>query len=74
MIDGNDIRPAEAAMSQSAICRDPALHHMHFCKLKKQGLGTEIAARTTAPTFVCHNCGARADHEADLCNPSPLPK
>ena len=61
-------------MPETAVCRDPALHHMHFCKLKKRGLDEEIAARTTAPAFVCHNCGARADRANDLCNASPLPK
>jgi hypothetical protein len=61
-------------MSEPTVCRDPTLHHMHFCKLKKQGLGEEIVARTTAPAFVCHNCGARADRDSDLCNASPLPK
>lgn len=61
-------------MPASAICRDPALHDMHLCKLKKKGLTEELAARTTAPAFVCHNCGARADRENDVCNPSPLPK
>jgi hypothetical protein len=47
---------------------------VHFCKLKKQGLGAELAARSQAPAYVCHNCGARADRESDLCNASPLPK
>ena len=60
-------------MAEADICRNPELHHVHFCKLKKQGLTGEMAARTTAPAFVCHNCGNRADHEGDLCNPSPLP-
>ena len=61
-------------MSEPAVCRDPGLHHMHFCKLKKRGMDEEIAARTMAPAFVCHNCGARADRDSDLCNASPLPK
>ena len=60
-------------MSYPSVCRDPALHHVHFCKLKKLGLGAELAARSQAPAYVCHNCGARADFEADLCNASPLP-
>ncbi|TLM66312.1 MAG: hypothetical protein FDZ69_06640 [Deltaproteobacteria bacterium] len=61
-------------MSGSTICRDPALHDLHFCKLKKKGLYDELAARSRAPAFVCHNCGARADREDDVCNASPLPK
>lgn len=61
-------------MSDSSICRDPALHDLHFCKLNKKGLCDEMAARSKAPAFVCHNCGARADRETDLCNPSPLPR
>ena len=61
-------------MAESTVCRDPALHEMHYCKLKKRGLAGELAARTTAPAFVCHNCGARTDRENDVCNPSPLPK
>ncbi len=61
-------------MSASNLCRDPSLHHLHFCKLKKKGLAEEMAARTRAPAFVCHNCGARADHEEDVCNPSTLPQ
>jgi hypothetical protein len=59
-------------MPDSFVCRDPALHHMHFCKLKKQGLSAEVAARSQSPAYVCHNCGARADREDDLCNASPL--
>jgi len=61
-------------MSVSSICSDPARHHLHFCKLNKKGLHEEIAARSQAPAYVCHNCGARADREADLCNASPLTK
>lgn len=61
-------------MSDKPICRDPALHDMHFCKLRKKGLTQEMAARTTAPAFVCHNCGVRVDHAGDVCNPSPLSK
>ena len=61
-------------MSESPLCRDLSLHHLHFCALKKQGLSGEIAARTSAPAYVCHNCGARADRGSDLCNASPLPK
>ena len=61
-------------MSEPTICRDPALHHLHFCKLKKKGMTAEMTARTASPAFVCHNCGARTDHEGDVCNPSPLPE
>ena len=61
-------------MSTPHVCRDPALHDVHFCKLKKKGLYDEMAARSRRPAFVCHNCGARADLEGDLCNASPLPK
>ncbi len=61
-------------MSDSTVCRDPSLHDLHFCKLKKKGLTEEMAARTRAPAFVCHNCGARTDHASDVCNPSSLPK
>mgnify|MGYP001226950679 CR=1 FL=1 len=61
-------------MADTSICRDPELHELHFCKLKKKGLTEEIAARTRAPDFICHNCGARADREDDLCNASPLPR
>ena len=61
-------------MPDTPVCRDPAMHPVHFCKLKKQGMTGEIAARSQAPAFVCHNCGARADRESDLCNASPLPK
>ncbi|MCM2264401.1 MAG: hypothetical protein NDI73_04320 [Desulfuromonadales bacterium] len=60
-------------MPDLPICRDPELHDLHFCKLKKKGLYDEMAARSRTPTCVCHNCGARADREDDLCNPSPLP-
>jgi hypothetical protein len=61
-------------MPASSVCRDPVLHHLHFCNLKKKGLTEEIAARSQAPAYVCHNCGARADREGDLCNASPLLK
>jgi hypothetical protein len=61
-------------MTETSLCRDPALHQVHFCKLKKKGLQDEMAARSRAPAYVCHNCGARADSEGDLCNASPLPK
>jgi hypothetical protein len=40
--------------------------------IKKKGLSEEIAARSQAPAYVCHNCGARADREDDLCNASRL--
>ena len=59
-------------MSASSVCRDPALHRLHFCMIKKKGLSEEIAARSQAPAYVCHNCGARADREDDLCNASRL--
>ena len=61
-------------MSDTSICRDPTLHKTHSCTLKKKGLTGELAARSQAPAYICHNCGARADHEGDLCNASPLPK
>lgn len=60
-------------MSKTDVCRDPLLHDVHFCALKKKGLGDEMAVRSRRPAFVCHNCGARADREGDLCNPSPIP-
>ena len=61
-------------MPETPACRDPELHEMHFCALKKKGLAEELAARCRTPAYVCHNCGARADREDDLCNASPLPK
>jgi hypothetical protein len=72
MITGKVISSGEVTMSEP-VCHDPALHALHFCKLKKKGLFEEMAARSKTPVFVCHNCGARADRESDLCNASPLP-
>jgi hypothetical protein len=73
MIVAKAISLGEVTMSDKPVCHDPALHDLHFCKLKKKGLLEEMASRSRNPVFVCHNCGARADREDDLCNASLLP-
>lgn len=55
-------------------CQDRAGHQLHLCQLKQRGLSQEIALRSNAASFVCHNCSAVANRAEDLCNPSPLPK
>ena len=55
-------------------CADPTSHHLHLCQLKKQGLTEEIAARTSDPGYICHNCNFTANRAEDLCNCSPLLK
>ena len=60
-------------MSDKAVeCKFPARHNRHICELKKEGLREELAARTDAPGFLCHNCNASANQADDLCNPSPF--
>ena len=53
-------------------CNDAAAHPVHLCQLAKKGLKDEIARRSSAPAYICHNCNASADRSEDLCNPSPL--
>jgi hypothetical protein len=55
-------------------CRHQSEHQAHLCQLKKKGLTREIAARTNAPGYICHNCNAAANRAEDLCNPSPFIK
>ena len=55
-------------------CTHPSGHHLHICELKKAGSREEIAARTDAPGYLCHNCNASANQGEDLCNPSPFIK
>lgn len=55
-------------------CQDQAGHTLHLCQLKKKGLADEIAARTSDPAFICHNCNGAANRSEDLCNPSPFPR
>jgi hypothetical protein len=58
--------------SAKADCKDQAGHHLHLCQLKKRGLGEAVSDRTDQPGYICHNCGAVANHAKDLCNSSPI--
>ena len=55
-------------------CTNPQQHHLHICELKKKGLNEEVAARSSSPGFICHNCNATANRAEDLCNCSPFLK
>ncbi len=55
-------------------CKNRTGHQQHICQLLSQGLQKEVAARTTHPEFICHNCNAEADRAEYLCNSSALAK
>ena len=57
-----------------AACSNPATHSLHICQLKKKGLSEEVAARSSDPVYICHNCNATANRAEDLCNCSPFVK
>lgn len=59
-------------MSEPAGCTNREQHDLHICQLRKQGRREELAARTGAPGYICHNCNAAANRAEDLCNPSPF--
>ncbi|MBW2452214.1 MAG: hypothetical protein JRF07_07675 [Deltaproteobacteria bacterium] len=58
----------------NSVCQDADHHDLHICQLSRKGLREEIARRTNAPEFLCHNCNVSANREEDLCNPSRLSK
>ncbi len=53
-------------------CSRPEGHREHLCLLMEKGLSEEVRQRTSHPTFVCGNCGARANEKEDLCHPLSL--
>jgi hypothetical protein len=55
-------------------CTYPEHHHLHICELKKNGMSSEIVARSNNPGYICHNCNATANRAEDLCNCSPFSK
>ena len=55
-----------------AACQGPECHRDHLCVLMEKGLTEEVAKRSSAPAYVCGNCGAQANERRDLCNPAPL--
>ncbi len=55
-------------------CKDPSGHQLHICELKKTGSHDDVAERSDAPGYLCHNCNASANQAEDLCNPSPFIK
>lgn len=54
------------------LCRNPENHRHHLCELKAAGRHDEVAALTSAPGFVCGNCGSKANSAGALCAPGPL--
>ena len=54
------------------LCRNPENHKQHMCELKAAGKSEEVAALATGPSYVCGNCGNKANKEGGLCAPGPL--
>jgi len=54
-------------------CTNPEEHcELHMCQLKYKAMNEEIEKLYQNPKFVCANCGARVNNEANLCNPKPI--
>lgn len=62
----------EKASPSYNACAGPQQHRDHLCQLMEKGLTEEVRRRSDHPAFACGNCGARANHARDLCNPEPI--
>ncbi|KIH76487.1 hypothetical protein SAMN05660860_01589 [Geoalkalibacter ferrihydriticus] len=58
--------------TEDNLCTNLEGHPLHICSLNAAGRTEEIRKRTDQPRFACFNCGARANEEKSLCNPTPL--
>ncbi|MBN1523931.1 MAG: hypothetical protein JW904_05580 [Spirochaetales bacterium] len=47
-------------------------HKGHLCVLASKQMFEEIKQITSAPKYICFNCGRVADNKENLCNPMPL--
>ncbi len=54
------------------LCTNPDNHAMHLCELSAAGNTTAIEKLTKEPTFICGNCGKKANTEGALCAPGPF--
>ncbi|MDO3376893.1 hypothetical protein [Geoalkalibacter halelectricus] len=58
--------------TEDNLCTNAAEHGTHICSLIASGRADEARNRSRKARFACFNCGARADEEKSLCNPTPL--
>jgi len=54
------------------LCTNPDNHAMHLCELTTAGKTAVIDEMTKNPTFICGNCGMKANTEGALCAPGPF--
>ena len=54
------------------LCTDPDNHTLHICELTKAGKTEEVATLQHNPTFICGNCGRKANTKGALCAPGPF--
>lgn len=54
------------------LCRNPENHKQHMCELKAAGKNEEVAELAKTPSYICGNCGNKANAAGGLCAPGPL--
>ncbi len=54
------------------LCTNPQNHRTHMCVLREAGKYEEISRHSSNPSFVCYNCGARANEAGYVCSPTPV--
>lgn len=58
--------------TEDNLCTKPQKHQAHMCSLIAASRTDEIRKQSDQPRYACFNCGARANDEDSLCNPTPL--
>ena len=54
-------------------CNNPEEHcDLHACQLQYKDRNPEIEKIFEDPKFVCTNCGAKVNSEANVCLPKPV--
>ena len=71
-IPNEDIMSTGKLINVDNLCTNPENHKSHLCELQKAGKTKDIARLGQNPTFVCNNCGAKANTEGALCAPGPF--
>ena len=54
------------------LCRNPENHRHHLCELKAAGRDAIAATFEKYPSYICGNCGSKANTAGALCAPGPL--
>jgi hypothetical protein len=54
------------------LCTNPENHKLHMCELRLTGRTAEINKNSVNPTFICGNCGTKANAMGALCAPGPI--